>query len=110
MRLLYKYQEGGTLLYTPKKRIGSRPNEDGTESTHLMMREYDKELGGWVVFPSLFQDPDGTWVDMKDTHKDGWGKNFKEAAKRGEVYRFGENELEARNFADRGSWKKQIYK
>lgn len=92
-----------------KGRVGVRKNSDGTESTHLMAREYVKGKG-WVVFPTLFQNEDGSWVDMSNQKDKGFLPIYQEALKRGEVYEFGENEEEAVNFADKGSWKKDIKK
>ena len=85
-------------------RTGVRKNEDGTESTHLMRRELVD--GKWVVFPSLFQEKDGSWKDM--SKEEGWGNIYKEAKKRGEVYEFN-NVEEATNFADKGSWKEGFF-
>jgi hypothetical protein len=90
----------------PKVRKGVRMNPDGKESTHLMRREYVPEEGGWVVFPSLFQDDDGTWVDMGAKHGDEWKPIYEEAVKRGEIYKFGKDEKAAIEFGDKGSWKK----
>ena len=88
----------------PKPRIGVRKNEDGTESTHLMKREFIPEEG-WVAFPSLFQEEDGTWVDMSDKPDDEWESIYEEAKSRGEVYNFGTEKQAAIDFADKGSWK-----
>ena len=46
-----QYQQGGQMIVSRK---GVRKNEDGSESTHLMKREYI-DGKGWVAFPSLFQ-------------------------------------------------------
>jgi|688.fasta_scaffold11368_2 hypothetical protein len=91
--------------YNVKPRVGSITLKGQTEpSTHYMMREYGPT--GWVAFPSIFQNPDNSWVNMSD-EKD-WMKIYKEAQKRGEVYNFGEDEEAAINFADKGSWKKEL--
>jgi len=88
-------------------RKGTRKNKDGTESSHLMAREFID--GQWVAFPTLFQDND-KWTEynpkeaMPDGKKRGYGQAYKEAKKRKEVYTFN-NEEEAINFADKGSWK-----
>lgn len=87
-----------------KGRNGSRQNPDGTVSTHLMAREYVPGRG-WVAFPTLFQNPDSTWVEIPMDQ--GWGAAYEEALKRGEVYDFGQDEQAAIKFADQGSWKKQ---
>ena len=113
-KIIDKYQDGG-LLYKPKERRGVRKNPDGTVSSHLMAREY-VDGKGWVAFPTLFQDSkpyaddSKNWVDMKDTiKKDGWWSTYQEALRRGEVYEFGEDEEAAINFADKGSWKKEMF-
>jgi hypothetical protein len=92
---------------TVKPRQGVRPNSNGTESTHLMRREYVPNRG-WVAFPSLFQNDDGQWVDLGSQYGDQWKPIYDEAIKRGEVYDFGEDEKAAIDFADKGSWKKQV--
>ena len=95
-----KYQEGREV----KGRMGVRPNADGTKSTHLMSREY-VDGKGWVAFPTLFQNPDSSWVDMSKDKS--WYPVYEEAMKRGEVYEFGEDLEAAKRFADEGSWKKK---
>ena len=69
-----------------------------------MKREYVPGTG-WVAFPSLFQDEDGTWVDMSTKPDKEWESTYEEAKSRGEVYKFGEDEQAAIEFADEGSWK-----
>ena len=103
---------------TPKKKPAPRQgvrvnygNIPGTfmtvpvgESTHLYAAE---TLDGknWFAFPTLFQDPDGTWVDMSEYHEKGdWLPVYEEAKRRGEVIDFGENKEEAIRFGE-GSWK-----
>jgi len=88
------------LVNKKSPRKGSRKNQDGTESTHLMMRAFHE--GQHVAFPSLFQDDDGNWIDY--SKEDGYGKAYEEAKKRNEIYTF-DTEEEAINFADKGSWK-----
>ncbi len=90
--------------HTVKKRIGSRPNKDGTVSTHLMRHELLPD-GNWVAFPTLFQNPDGAWVDMSKEER--WGPTYEEAKKRGETYNFGKDRETAEAFG-RGSWKKDL--
>jgi hypothetical protein len=82
------------------KRQGSRKNPDGTESTHLMATE---TLDGknWFSFPTLFQDPDGTWIDMSNKP---WQEAYEEAKRRGEVIDFGTDKEAAIKFGE-GSWK-----
>jgi hypothetical protein len=108
-----KYRNGGDvkdLLSSPtdpkkvKQRKGVRSNEDGMESTHLMRTEtLDGE--NWFSFPSLFQNEDGSWVDM--SKDDDWMGAYKEAQKRGEVYDFGKDKESALAFGE-GSWKNQL--
>ncbi len=98
------YQEGGDVRVP--KRKGVRNNEDGTESTHLMRTE---SLDGenWFSFPSLFQDEDGTWIDMSK-EKD-WMLVYEEAKRRGEVIDFGTDKETAIKFGE-GSWKTKMQK
>ena len=98
------YQEGGDVRVP--KRKGVRNNEDGTESTHLMRTE---SLDGenWFSFPSLFQDEDGTWIDMSE-EKD-WMPVYEEAKRRGEVIDFGTDKETAIKFG-KGSWKTKMQK
>lgn len=88
------------LVLKKSPRKGSRKNQDGTESTHLMMRAFHE--GQHVAFPSLFQDDNGNWIDY--SKDDGYGRAYEEAKKRNELYTF-DTEEEAINFADKGSWK-----
>ena len=82
------------------KRQGVRDNGDGSESTHLMATE---TLDGknWFSFPTLFQDPDGTWIDMSTKP---WKEAYKEAERRGELIDFGADKESAIKFGE-GSWK-----
>ena len=82
------------------KRQGVRDNGDGSESTHLMATE---TLDGknWFSFPTLFQDPDGTWIDMSTKP---WKEAYKEAERRGELIDFGTDKESAIKFGE-GSWK-----
>ena len=86
------------------KRKGVRKNPDGSESTHLMATE---TLDGknWFSFPTLFQDPDGTWIDMSDKP---WKEAYEEAKRRGEVIEFGTDKEAAIKFGE-GSWKLPSY-
>ena len=99
---LAEYQAGKEV----KGRMGVRPNPDGRESTHIMAREY-VDGKGWVAFPTLFQNPDSSWVDMSEDTS--WYPAYEEAIRRGEVYEFGDNLEAAIKFADEGSWKKEKY-
>ena len=92
------FQYGGSVMAPPRK--GVRKNPDGSESTHLMATEtFDGE--NWFSFPTLFQDPDGTWIDMSDRP---WEEAYEEAKKRGEVIEFGTDKEAAIKFGE-GSWK-----
>ena len=86
------------------KRKGEMKNEDSSVSTHIMRRE--KVDGEWVVFPSLFQNDDGKWVDM--SKEKNWTNIYSEAKRRGEIISFGEDEQSAIEYADKGSWKEYI--
>ena len=96
-------QKGGPIV---KQRQGVRENSDGSVSSHLMRAE-QLEDGSWVAFPSLFQDDDGTWVDMSE--EENWYKILDEAAKRGEIYEFGDDKFGAIAFGE-GSWKPENQK
>jgi predicted Zn-ribbon and HTH transcriptional regulator len=78
-------------------------NSDGSESTHLMATE---TLDGknWFSFPTLFQDPDGTWIDMSNKP---WKEAYKEAKRRGELIDFGTDKETAIKFGE-GSWKPKM--
>ena len=97
-------QTGGAN--TPKKRQGVRYNydEEGnviSESTHIMATETDGK-GNWFSFPTLFQNDDGTWVDMSK-EKD-WMPAYEEAKKRGELYEFGKDKDAAIKFGEGLAW------
>lgn len=103
------------LTKKPAPRQGTRANYEmspmslavfpTSESTHLYAAE---TLDGknWVAFPTLFQDPDGTWVDMSEHYKKDWVPVYEEAKRRGEVIDFGTNKEEAINWGE-GSWKEK---
>jgi hypothetical protein len=110
VRKLFEAQEGGEKYsYVPKSRVGYRPNPDGTESTHLMAREYIPGKG-WVVFPTLYQNSNNEWTDMGEIHGVNWWPIYEYAQQVGELYEFGEDEEDAINFADKGSWKENMNK
>ena len=115
-----KNKEGGS---TPKAQYGlngkfSLPTRDGVlnieddqgkvigESSHIMKTETDGK-GNWFSFPTLFQDEDGTWVDMSEQAKQNWEPVYEEAKKRGEVIDFGTDEKGALEFGE-GSWKSKM--
>jgi hypothetical protein len=83
------------------KRVGARNNPDGSESTHLMRTETIDGIN-WVSFPTLFQNPDGSWLDMSD--EENWRIPMMEAKKRGELIHFGQDKEAALRFGE-GSWK-----
>lgn len=92
------FQYGGSIMAPPRK--GVRKNADGSESTHLMATEtFDGK--NWFSFPTLFQNPDGTWIDMSDRP---WQEAYEEAKRRGEVIEFGTDKEAAIKFGE-GSWK-----
>lgn len=106
------YRDGGEKKPAPRKGardnmplrnavFGTYPNE---KSTHLYRAE---TIGGgkWVAFPTLFQNEDGSWVDMSVDSDKNWGPAYQEALKRNEVINFGEDAEEAIKFA-LGSWKR----
>ena len=90
-----------SIMRSAPKRKGVLKNKDGSVSTHLMMR--GTVDGNWITFPSLFQNEDGTWVDMSQ-EKD-ISIIYNEAKKRGEVINWGDDEESAIEYADKGSWK-----
>lgn len=115
---LKRYQKGGGI--DPKKmkqyvnkartmRKGFRKNPDGGESTVIMRAETDGK-GNWFAFPSLFQNEDGSWVDMSgEEYERDWMPVYKEAKKRGEVFDFGTDKDSALRFGE-GSWKPFSFK
>jgi hypothetical protein len=91
----------GDVKYNVKSlapRVGSRRNEDGTESTHLMT--YSSGDNKYYAYPTLFQNDKQEWQQLDD--KDDWAA-FKEAKRRKEVFEF-DDEKSASEFA-KGSWK-----
>jgi len=90
-------------------RKGSRKNSDGSESTVIMRTETDGK-GNWFSFPSLFQNEDGSWVDMSgEEFEQDWMPVYEEAKKRGEVFDFGADKDSALRFGE-GSWKPLSFK
>jgi hypothetical protein len=98
-RIDYNHKRAQLGIEVPQ-RNGVRKNPDGSVSTHLMATE---TLDGknWVSFPTLFQDPDGTWIDMSDRP---WKEAYEEAKRRGELIEFGTDKEAAIKFGE-GSWK-----
>ena len=100
-------QYGLENKYPLPYRDGVRLNydEEGNvigESSHIMRTE---TLDGknWFSFPTLFQDKDGTWIDM--SKEKNWMPAFEEAKVRGEIIEFGDDKEAAIKFGE-GSWKK----
>lgn len=84
-------------------RTGVLTNEDGSESTHKMKTETDGK-GNWFSFPTVFQNPDGSFTDMSEQAEEDWKPVFEEAQKRGEVINFGNDKDSAIAYGE-GSWK-----
>lgn len=101
--MVFEVPMAQTGIEVPKRK-GVRKNPDGSESTHLMATE---TLDGknWFSFPTLFQDPDGTWIDMSNKP---WKEAYEEAKRRGELIDFGTNKEAAIKFGE-GSWKLPSY-
>lgn len=83
-------------------RSGSRTNSDGSQSTHVMESGEGEGKYRYQVNPTLFQNKDGSWVDLKGS--DDKLAAYKEAKSRGEVFGF-KSKKRADKFAY-GSWKK----
>ncbi len=103
------YKTGQEGMKVPKRDgVRLNYNKEGKvigESTHLMRAE--KVDGRWVGFPSLFQNKDGTWIDM--SKEKNWMPIYEEAKRRGEVIDFGDNKDAALKFG-KGSWKRKTQK
>ena len=108
IKTLPKAQYGLNGKFALPFRDGVRFNYDDQgkvigESSHIMKSEtFDNK--NWVSFPTLFQDKDGTWVDMSEQAKIDWKPVYEEAKRRGEVIDFGTDEKGALEFGE-GSWK-----
>ena len=87
-------------------RKGILQNEDGSVSTHKMRTETDGQ-GNWFSFPTVFQNEDGSFVDMSEQAKQNWEPVYEEAKKRGEVIEFGKDEKSALAYG-KGSWKNKF--
>ena len=77
-----EYQFPGNDIYEIPVRQGVKINPDGSESTHLMRAETLDGIN-WFTFPTLFQNPDGEWIDMSE--EENWKIPMMEAKKRGEL-------------------------
>jgi len=91
------------LIPEAPSRSGTLKNEDGSVSTHKMKTETDGQ-GNWFSFPTVFQNEDGSFVDMSEQAKQNWEPVYEEAKKRGEVIEFGKDEKSALAYG-KGSWK-----
>ena len=94
--------------YKIPTRQGVRLNYDDQgkvigESSHIMKTETFDDVN-WFSFPTLFQDEDGTWVDMSEQAKIDWKPVYEEAKRRGEIIDFGKDKERALKFG-KGSWK-----
>ena len=87
------------ITNAPNKRVGTRKNPDGTESTHIFAQSDN------VAFPMLYQNKDNSW---KEYDKKDWKKAKAYAEKTGEIRVF-KTEGEAQMYA-KGSWKKPLPK
>ena len=105
------YQEGGDVRVPKRKGVRLNYDDQGNvvgESSHIMKTETDGK-GNWFSFPTLFQDKDGTWVDMSEQAKIDWKPVYEEAKRRGEIIDFGTDEKSALEFG-KGSWKPKMQK
>jgi uncharacterized protein (TIGR02594 family) len=105
----FEDQSGAKIPNAPN-RNGVRINYDNQgnivgESSHIMKTETDGK-GNWFSFPTLFQDKDGTWVDMSKEAEIDWKPVYEEAKKRGEIIDFGKDKESALAYG-KGSWKKK---
>ena len=104
-----QYGINGKFSLPIRKGVRSNYNDQGNvvgESSHIMATETDGK-GNWFSFPTLFQDEDGTWIDMSEQAKQNWEPVYEEAKKRGEVIDFGTDEKGALEFG-KGSWKPKM--
>jgi len=77
---------------------------NGNEESTVKMRTETDGNGNWFSFPTLFQNDDGTWVDMSAQAEENWEPVYQEAKRRGEVFDFGSDKDAAIRFGE-GSWK-----
>ena len=103
-------QNGGSRKAPSRKGVRLNYDEEGNvigESSHIMKTE---TLDGihWFSFPTLFQNEDGSWLDMSEESDKDWRPAMLEAKKRGELIHFGADKEEALAFGE-GSWKDLDY-
>jgi len=87
-------------------RKGILQNEDGSVSTHKMRTETDGQ-GNWFSFPTVFQNEDGSFVDMSEQAEQDWNSVYEEAQRKGEVVNFGSDKNSAIQYG-KGSWKNKF--
>ena len=87
------------------ERKGVLENEDGSVSTHKMRTETDGQ-GNWFSFPTIFQNEDGSFVDMSEQAESDWESVYAEAKNRGEIIDFGKDEKSAIKYGE-GAWKQK---
>jgi hypothetical protein len=97
------YAQYGGDPFDPRSRKGVRKNPDGSESTVIMRTETIDGIN-WISFPTLFENPDGSWLDL--SKEEDWRVPMMEAHKRNEIIHFGPNKEAALQFGE-GSWKEQ---
>jgi len=109
-KYISRLQEGGSRKAPSRKGVRLNYDEEGNvigESSHIMKTE---TLDGihWFSFPTLFQNEDGSWLDMSEESDKDWRPAMLEAKKRGELIHFGADKEEALAFGE-GSWKDLDY-
>jgi hypothetical protein len=87
------------------ERKGVLENEDGSVSTHKMRTETDGK-GNWFSFPTIFQNEDGSFVDMSEQAESDWESVYAEAKNRGEVIDFLDDKESAIKYGE-GAWKQK---
>jgi hypothetical protein len=87
------------------ERKGVLKNEDGSVSTHKMRTETDGQ-GNWFSFPTIFQNEDGSFVDMSEQAESDWESVYAEAKNRGEVIDFSKDKESAIKYG-KGAWKQK---
>ena len=99
-------KEEELFIPDPPKRQGKLENkEDGTVSTHKMKTEtFDGE--NWFSFPTIFQNEDGSFVDMSEQAESDWESVYAEAKNRGEVIDFSKDKESAIKYG-KGAWKQK---
>lgn len=103
-------QGGGSRKAPSRKGVRLNYDEEGNvigESSHIMKTETLDGLH-WFSFPTLFQNEDGSWLDMSEESDKDWKPAMLEAKKRGELIHFGADKEEALAFGE-GSWKDLEY-